>query len=183
MRAISEGLGVNVEWDHPNQYVWIGSKDVPKIEDVIKPVDAKPYLKYYPKDSSIFTIFSPDPELNGKKKTTIRVARESDFPLLIGNGIIVYRIDKSVGTDKKDYIRFSSNSKGTMGNALFLMNSDSSPRLQSPYTKESVLNSVTLEYFPVDYYADKDTTWLKDIEYIGISLTSESLIAVKSDWR
>ncbi|MBJ6363022.1 copper amine oxidase N-terminal domain-containing protein [Paenibacillus sp. GCM10012307] len=178
LRAVSEGLGVDVEWDQLNQYVWIGSKDVPKIEDVITPVDAKPYLKYYPEDAPILTIFGA----GGKKKTTMRLVNTDDFPLVMGNNIIVYRLDKSSGSDGKDFIRFSSSTKGNMGNGLLLMQSNSF-RFQRPYTTEFGTKIPTLDYIPIDYYGDKETTWLKNIDYIGINLGSDSLIAIKNEWR
>jgi|GEM_PF-423249 len=181
LRAVSEGLGVKVEWDHANQYVWIGSQEVPRLEDVIDPVDVKPYAKYYPADDLVWTIDSPNPKLNGKKKTTIRLVETSDFPLLIGNGRIVYRLDKSTGSDQKDYVRFSSNYRGSMSNALFLLRTDKF-RFQGAYTRENT-KTATLEYIPIDYYDDIETTWLKEIEYIGLNLTSDSLIAMKNEWR
>ncbi|WP_270166160.1 copper amine oxidase N-terminal domain-containing protein [Paenibacillus sp. SYP-B4298] len=180
LRAVSEGLGVNVEWDQPNQYVWIGSKDVPKIEDVIKPVDAKSYMKYYPKDDPVLTIYEVNSERFGEQKNTVRFIKTTDFPLDIG-GRLVYRIDKSKGSDEKDFIRYSSNSKGEIPSGLFMPYSGKFKFLPS-YTRE-VLPQATLEYVPVDYYDDDVVTKLKDINYIGINLGTDSLLLMKNEWR
>ncbi len=180
LRAVSEGLGVNVEWDQPNQYVWIGSKDVPKIEDIIKPVDAKPYLKYYPEGFSKLTIFSSDPELNGKKRTTVRFIKTTDLPLYI-DGAVVYRIDKSKGSDGKDFIRLSNNNRGPMTSGMFIPYNEQFKFIRA-YTKET-LTQATLEYVPVDYYDDDVITELKDINYIGINLGTDSLLLMKNEWR
>ncbi|MBJ6360490.1 copper amine oxidase N-terminal domain-containing protein [Paenibacillus sp. GCM10012307] len=183
LRAISEGLAVNVQWDQTNNYVWIGKTDVPHVDDLIKETDAKPYMKYYPKDDTILTIFSSDPNFNGKKQTTIRLVKSDDFPLVMGNGRIIFRLDKSLAPDGGEYVRFSSNYRGSMNNSLFLLQSGVEMKLHGPRWDDESDKTVTLEYIPMIKRFSQEKTKMKDIEYFGFNLSGHSLYAMKNEWR
>ena len=117
LRVISEGLGVPVEWDSVSQFVWIGNKDIPKLEDAVKAVDIKPYLPLFKGKQGELIIddgFSP-------RQTSVRIIKEQDFPLSI-YGDIYYRMDFPHYKDGSEYIRAVTNDKGVMGPVLFTSN-------------------------------------------------------------
>ena len=184
LRVISEGLGVPVEWDSVSQFVWIGNKDIPKLEDAVKAVDIKPYLPLYKGKQGELVIndgFSP-------KKTTVRIIKEQDFPLIIA-GDIYYRIDLAHYKDGAEFIRAVTNDKGVMGYSFYLLQPGQSAKLRDEISgvRES-LGDFRIHYNRVvssgDSYTlgikDYEELKIKDLKYIGIYAHSDSAILVEN---
>ncbi|WP_219838461.1 copper amine oxidase N-terminal domain-containing protein [Paenibacillus sp. R14(2021)] len=188
LRVVSEGLGVSVEWDAVNQFVWIGNKDVPKLEDAIKPVDIKPYAHFYAKDP----YFLKDLLNEGKPFTKARIITQQDFPLII-SGDIYYRMDLARDPKGKTYTRASTTDKGVMGRTfLFLQTGERVKfRSETPYYRESIGTDIRIHYNPVvskdDFSRLKIKTYeslsIKSIEYIDIRADSDSKILFENLWR
>ncbi|REE86237.1 copper amine oxidase-like protein [Paenibacillus taihuensis] len=181
LRVISEGLGVAVKWDSVSQFVWIGNKDVPKLEDAVKAVDIKPYLKYFSGKQGKMIVsdgFSPT-------KTKARIIKETDFPLII-SGDIYYRLDLAY-FDGKEVTRAVTNDKGVMGTSFYVLEKGKSARFRSEFSgiRESI-GDYRIHYNRVASSIDENDFGMKNYEsfrikqadYIGIFAPSDSVILV-----
>ncbi|MFC3345755.1 stalk domain-containing protein [Paenibacillus abyssi] len=118
MRFVSEALGEEVVWDHVNRYVWIGHKNVPKLEDAVEAVEIKPFLKYFKGTDSELVLFNRTTQ---KQHTKVCVIKEMDFPVSI-DGEIYYRMDLATTATGYVYTRASTNDNtGTMGTSTYLL--------------------------------------------------------------
>ncbi|PWW01228.1 copper amine oxidase-like protein [Paenibacillus cellulosilyticus] len=172
LRFVSEAFGESVEWDSVNQFVWIGKKDIPKLEDVAKLVDIKPFLPYYKGVESLL-----DPYWTGTQATKAYVLEEKDFPFLL-EGSNYYRWDliKSVGGST--YIRSSTTQTGSMGTGLFFLSKEKRYRDRGELAgiRESI-DGYRIHYYSESDITDKDnfgdTNYmnfkLSQVDYIGIS--------------
>ncbi|MWC30698.1 copper amine oxidase N-terminal domain-containing protein [Paenibacillus sp. MMS18-CY102] len=171
LRFVSEALGVAVEWDNVNQFVWIGSKDIPKLEDVAKLVDIKPFLPYYKGVENLLDIYH-----TGTKATQAYVLEEKDFPFLL-NSSYYYRWDLIKSEGGSTYIRSSTTQTGSMGTGLFFLSNDKKYRDRSELAglRESI-GSYRIHYYKEASISDKnnfgDTNYmnfrLSSVEYVGI---------------
>ncbi|MCF2945910.1 copper amine oxidase N-terminal domain-containing protein [Paenibacillus tarimensis] len=184
LRFISEGLGVKVEWDSLNQFVWIGSKDVPKIGDVVKAQDIKPFLKYYEGKQAKSAI--EDSKL--KPHTKVNVLTEKDFPVVI-NGNIFYRVDKGTTPEGEELVRIASTKVSKMGMNIYFLQSGEETKLR-PETQSGrdTFGDTRIQYnrvvHPNDLYLlniqDYENLKLKDIEYIGFQEYNDAAILIKN---
>ncbi|GIQ62246.1 hypothetical protein PACILC2_08140 [Paenibacillus cisolokensis] len=122
LRVISEGLGVPVEWDAVNRYVWIGSKDIPKVEDIVEAVDIKPYKHYF--KGKLGESVLENSKNNFKPHTKVRILKEQDFPVIISDDIY-YRMDIAKDKDGNEFIRTSSTQKDLWGYRITCYKQDS----------------------------------------------------------
>jgi hypothetical protein len=184
LRVISEGLGVPVEWDSVSQFVWIGNKDIPKLEDAVKAVDIKPYLPLFKGKQGQLIIddgFSP-------RQTSVRIIKEQDFPLSI-YGDIYYRMDLSHYKDGSEFIRAVTNDKGVMGTLFYLLQTGQSAKLRDEISgvRESI-GDFRIHYNRVVSSGDAFTLGIKDyknlkakdLKYIGIFAPSDAAILVEN---
>jgi Copper amine oxidase N-terminal domain. len=186
LRVISEGLGVPVEWDAVNRYVWIGSKDIPKVEDIVEAVDIKPYKHYFKGKlgeavmENILDSFKPH--------TKVRVLQENDFPIII-SGVTYYRMDIAHDKDGNEYIRTPSTDKGVMGVSYFFLQKGQPTKLRQELSgSRERFGDIRVHYNRVvsgnDEFVlgikDYDKLKLKDIEYIGLRITSDAVILVQN---
>ncbi|MBM7566729.1 copper amine oxidase N-terminal domain-containing protein [Paenibacillus sacheonensis] len=189
LRVVSEGLGVAVEWDAVNQFVWIGNKDVPKLEDAIKPEDIKPYAHYYAKDPYFLKNFLSEGD---KPFTTARVVTQQDFPLII-SGDIYYRMDLARDPKGRTYTRASTTDKGVMGRTFLFLQTGEHVKVRGEvnYYRENIGKELRIHYNDV---VSKDDFWnlgikdyeklsMRSIEYIDIYADSDAKILFKNPWR
>ncbi|PZD95700.1 hypothetical protein DNH61_14400 [Paenibacillus sambharensis] len=185
LRFISEGLGVKVEWDSLNQFVWIGRKDVPKIGDVVKAQDIKPFLKYFKGKQGELAIL--DTYLDPYEKVTI--LKERDFPIII-NEITFYRMDKAIHPTKgEEFVRISTSRNGLMGMPIYLLQLKEVTKIRSEYRVAREDNKgVRVEYSGIisnlDYHLQGIKNYedlrLKEIEYVGFQEDSETAVLVEN---
>ncbi len=177
LRFISEALGEAVEWDTANQYVWIGSKDVPHISEVVKAEDVKKYEKYYggPAKKTLLTA------VDWKPITEVLVVKSSDFPVKIGDSTY-YRMDKAYDTVGNEYIRTTSSENFVMGRALYILrNGKTTYKRQAEPSIREENNGVYVQYQPVvdvadyDLYRDKNykNMKLQDVDFIAMYTTEK----------
>ncbi|MBD3921392.1 copper amine oxidase N-terminal domain-containing protein [Paenibacillus sp. PR3] len=172
LRFVSEAFGESVEWDSMNQFVWIGSKDIPKFEDVAKLVDIKPFLPYYKGSEGML-----DPYWTGTKATKAYVLEYKDFPFQL-NSSYYYRWDLIKSEGGSTYIRSSTTQKGSMGTGLFFLSNDKKYRNRGELTgvRESI-GEYRIHYYKEASISDQDdfgdTNYmnfkLNNADYIGIS--------------
>ncbi len=165
LRFISEALGEKVEWDSLNQYVWIGNKNVPKIEDVLKADKLSNYAKYLSgslNDDVTETV-------TGVKYSQIRIAKSSDFPLKIGD-YIYYRIDKALDIKGNEYTRLVCTVSGSgLGDPLYLLRDKLPIRKRHELTSiRETQNGMMVQYHQIVDVADRDLYGAKDYDKLKI---------------
>jgi len=191
-RFVSEQLGETVEWDSLSRYVWIGHKNVPALEEMTEKVKIDPYLKYFTGKSAegvlkIWDYNSPD---FGKHHKTVRFVKETDWPLTIGNTTFS-RIDR-VEINGKEYFRIVSTVKGTLGVPLYMLQSGQPLKMRPENNSmreyagdwrafyNPVINASDEIYLGIkDYKKFK----LKDVEYIGLQIGSDSVILMENYFK
>ncbi|MEK4439039.1 copper amine oxidase N-terminal domain-containing protein [Paenibacillus sp. FSL K6-2862] len=106
LRLVSEGLGQKVEWDKIGRWVWIGNKEFRSTDD--KEFKVKPLsdFKAYGKSNYVFNNIK-DEKFNG-----IKVIKESDLPLRLANGQVIYSLEL-VQRTAGNYIQIRSSQRGT----------------------------------------------------------------------
>lgn len=135
LRFVSENLGETVEWDAVANWVWIGSKEIPNLEDVA--VKHEDFDKFKKLIDPISSIYSDD-----------EVAYEFDYnqlPLKIGSQILydVWKVERN--GDKGLQARFSSSS----GNFILLSEKKPGARIRYPdrlFRFKNSDNSITSTY-------------------------------------
>lgn len=161
LRFVSENLGESVSWDQVANWVWIGSKEIPNIEDIeVTTTSLDSYNKWLSKGT-----------LDGKKG--VRIFTINDLPLKIGN-IIVYDVWKVMqGSNTGVRVRYSTGDQ-----AIYYLTGNSYRKYRHDVEGLKVNNSdgtITRTYKTVsvsDYDIDNDVNYknlkLSDIKYIGI---------------
>jgi len=85
LRFVSEALEQKVEWDKVGRWVWIGEKNVPRLEDAgLKVVDINEVKSMIGKQTHIINV-------GGKQATEATIFSITDLPLVIG-GTTIYDI-------------------------------------------------------------------------------------------
>ncbi|MCM3130498.1 copper amine oxidase N-terminal domain-containing protein (plasmid) [Paenibacillus urinalis] len=87
IRLVSEGLGQKVEWDKISRWVWIGEKDFRSTDDKEFKLTKLSEFKAYTKTKSAFT------NLNDKAYSGVKIIKESDLPIQLGNSQVVYSLN------------------------------------------------------------------------------------------
>jgi hypothetical protein len=186
LRFISEALGESVEWDELNQFVWIGSKDVPDVTEAVKASDIKPYLKYYNGTAGEFII----QDENGNPFTTARVIGKQDLPLKIGR-YTYFRMDRVLDTKGVEHIRLVSTEKNGLARPLSLLRKGKPTRDRGDIDEfREEKNGVLVQYYDVInildklVYGDKDyeKVRLKNVNYLGIYTDLDEAILFKMDF-
>ncbi|WP_180968537.1 copper amine oxidase N-terminal domain-containing protein [Paenibacillus pasadenensis] len=182
IRVISESFGEAVEWDSINQFVWIGSKDVPKAEDVLKPVPIKNrFDSYYKGREHLLVSFD-----NYEKVTLTEalVIKNENLPLQIGN-ITMYRINNTTNSKGEEYIQTISNDRSSLGLTLMLLSSDYKARLRGsvdPFSR--LVGQYKMQYYQISVRTDSitlnDKTWdklkLEDINFLELRIDFKYMI-------
>jgi hypothetical protein len=189
LRFVSEALGQTVEWDSVARFVWIGHKNVPTLEEVTEKQDLEPYLHYFTGryEDSVLTIWDYRHPDTGKRHKTVRIIKETDWPLVIA-GTTILRIDRVV-IHGYEYFRTVSNKKGLLGTSFYLLQTGQPIKLRGEdvHMREvpgefrvfynSVIHTADEEFYGIKDYRNLK---LKDAEYIGIKTRSDSVILMEN---
>lgn len=185
LRAVSEGLGTAVEWDGVNKFVWIGSKEVPALEDVIKAVDIDPYLHYYKGEESLITLLD-------KRYTKAFIIDDKDLPIKIRN-VNYFRLDLAYDQFGEKYLRASTTLTGPMGMIFYLLTKSDTARFrgESSFLRETLDNKVRIRYsLIVDARYDKNSGHplpnglnFDKVDFIGMRNDTDGAILFKNKWR
>lgn len=106
LRLVSEGLGQKVEWDKIGRWVWIGNKDFRNTDDKQFKLTSMSNFKAYAQSEEYFK------NMKDEKYTGIKVIKESDLPIKLGDGQIVYDINKVKDSILGDGVEIRSSQRG-----------------------------------------------------------------------
>ncbi len=186
LRFVSQALGETVKWDGVNQYIWIGSTEVPKLEDVAKPVSIEPYLDLFKKGEYVL-------KFGNITYSQVRILNKNDFPIQFENEII-YRIDYAQSADGMEYLRSISDSKSITGLTYYLLQKGQPLRYRGEinFFRERVKqdNDLRIKYHRIisgndgDFLDDKNylNLRLKNIDYVGLDVDSDAAVFIKNDF-
>lgn len=189
LRFVSEALGEPVKWDSVNQYIWIGSTEVPKLEDVAKAVSIEPYFGMFGERGKKLVLDYAD-----KTRTQVRLLSGKDFPVKFENEII-YRIDYAKTADGVEYLRSISNSKSQFGTNYYLLQKGQPlkyrPEISRLRERASQDSDLRIKYHQIIARLDEDLLGIKkymdlkleDVEYIGLAVDSDTAVIIRNDWR
>ncbi|RXZ81502.1 copper amine oxidase N-terminal domain-containing protein [Paenibacillaceae bacterium] len=188
LRAVSEGLGVKVEWDKVTQFVWIGKKEVPELKDLIKPVKSEPYKKYF-KGRKFFYKHRVDGV--SSPATQAYVIDANDLPVAI-NGEHFYRYDLASYKDGTKFIQATTTDKGSMATQIYYLNYASKLRYRATTTSyQENIGDFRIHYYPVvdstdeTAFGDKNYTKYKVeiADYVGIAAGYPGLVLIKNPFK
>ncbi|MCP1187259.1 stalk domain-containing protein [Paenibacillus sp. 1781tsa1] len=106
LRLVSEGLGQKVEWDKIGRWVWIGNKDFRSTDDKEFKQKQLSDFKTYAKSDYVFKT------IKSQNYSGIKVINESDLPIKLQNGQVIYSINL-VKKDGDNFIAIRSSQRGT----------------------------------------------------------------------
>lgn len=106
LRFVSENLGETVNWDQVGSWVWIGSKAIPNTDDEQYKLTPLSEFKEYTQSIDLFK------NTKGEKYSHIKIIKESDLPIRLGDDQILYSIDM-VKSKGDDLVQIRSSARGT----------------------------------------------------------------------
>ncbi|SDF07812.1 Copper amine oxidase N-terminal domain-containing protein [Fontibacillus panacisegetis] len=121
LRFVSENLGEKVTWDQVGNWVWIGSQEVPDIEEVTELQDLTPYEEYFEGKDNFIAPYGEE-----KKRTKARMVSYEDMPVVIGDKTLLDMWLVREGIEEIMYIRFKGPKRLTM--YLLIGDGDIRPR-------------------------------------------------------
>ncbi|MDP4097066.1 copper amine oxidase N-terminal domain-containing protein [Paenibacillus sp. P96] len=187
LRLVSEGLGQPVEWDKLSRWVWIGSKDVPTLEESgLKPVSLDPYRKWFTDKPYLLE------NMEEKPYEKAIVFKQSDLPATFVRD--VYSIE--LYTDPKTtntYLKVRAKTTSGAGN-LYYLTKKKDIRYRNPMDSMTVNNGDGTKYcfYQIRSSADKilhgivdqKNLTIQDIEYIGFDGASTDYIPLMTNpWK
>ncbi|UVI28663.1 copper amine oxidase N-terminal domain-containing protein [Paenibacillus spongiae] len=181
------GLGVPVEWDAITRFVWVGSKEVPLLEDVApKAVSIDQYKKLFKGNEILLNV-------DGKSnRDTVTLIDDSIFPFKTSDLKTFYRYDLAYDILGQQYIKATTTDKGITETKMFFMTSEKLLYRQAVVElRENATKDVRIHYFPIvsitdlNYYDDKNykNFKLKNIQTIYIHTSYPSILVYKPSWR
>ncbi|WP_090641423.1 copper amine oxidase N-terminal domain-containing protein [Paenibacillus sp. UNC496MF] len=183
LRVISEGLNVAVEWDGILKFVWVGSKEVPELNDIVKPTAFKPYMDYYKG--------GPTGIMDGGygTYTNATVVELKDFPYKSGP-IIYYRFDLAYDQNNNVYMQSTENTISSINPRYYLLSKGSVPVYSNPlyYLRQIPKKGIHIYYNDTRNLGGKYSSFRK-IEYIDAGHTiplgdkKSSAVLIKNPWR
>ncbi|MCK8489200.1 copper amine oxidase N-terminal domain-containing protein [Paenibacillus sp. MBLB2552] len=186
LRFVSQALGETVKWDGVNQYIWIGSTEVPKLEDVAKPVSIEPYLDLFKKGEYVL-------KFGNITYSQVRILNKDDFPIQFENEII-YRIDYAQSADGMEYLRSISDSKSITGLTYYLLQKGQPLRYRGEVNvfRERVKqdSDLRIKYHRIIARKDEDilgdrnykSVKFKDLDFVGLDVDSDAAVFIKNDF-
>ncbi|MGP3788562.1 stalk domain-containing protein [Paenibacillus sp. 1A_MP2] len=106
LRLVSEGLGQKVEWDKIGRWVWIGNKEFRSTDDKVFKLTKLSDFKAYTQSEEFFK------NIKLEKYKNIKIIKESDLPIKLGDGQIVYEINKTKDSILGDGVQIRSSQRG-----------------------------------------------------------------------
>lgn len=149
LRLVSEGLGQKVEWDKIGRWVWIGNKDFRSTDDKQFKLTKLSDFKAYTKSDVMFK------NINDEKYSGVKIIKESDLPIQLGNSQVVYSMEviKSAITGD-DEVQIRSNHRGNPI-AFLIKNNHAKSRGVIDVAFIDNGDKTGLNYYPVVSQSDK----------------------------
>ncbi|QJC52480.1 hypothetical protein HGI30_13525 [Paenibacillus albicereus] len=187
IRAISESFGEAVEWDSTNQFVWIGNKDVPKMESLSTPIKGKDFSAYIEKSAYLFM----NPFKEGEYVDIYKLSKK-DLPVNVG-GTIYFRMEKTVSTKGEKFLAVYSTYRGNFPMIFSFLDSGKKGRSRGEVKAMRTLGDKSVvAYFPELASADKlnvgDYSWndfsVKNPEYVFFQMSmNTSAFVIANPWK
>jgi len=177
LRFISEALGERVEWDKVTRFVWIGSKDIPELSDIVQPKDFKQYEPYFNGDEGLMKICY---KVCAKATQAYEVSAD-DLPFTV-RGEAYYRFDLSFD-DRGTWIRATTTDKGVMPNGLLYLNPKQEARLVSgSYHSEENVSDFRFMYYNVSMKGNPKTEkyTIDQADYLALVTDYQGYIFIKN---
>ncbi|MFC4304587.1 copper amine oxidase N-terminal domain-containing protein [Cohnella boryungensis] len=180
LRFISEALGEKVEWDKVTKFVWIGSKEIPELMDILELKDIKPYEHYFKGQEFLMDLCYE----GCKPATKAYVVSYDDLPFKV-RGEAYYRLDMA-NKEGRVLIRATTTDKGVMGTGFALLNPKSKARYMpaSNIAKEND-GDFRFHYYLVSHPLDvesKDYT-IDEADYLAIRADYPGYILIKNPFN
>lgn len=188
LRLVSEGLGQTVNWDQIGKWVWIGSKEVPTIDELnLKTQSIEPYRTYFSSMKNNFYFMKS----HGKTPYTGVVnVKFNDLPAVTIDDVSIYNMEPYI-EDGVEYLKVRST--GSANNILFLTNKGDA-RYRMPRKEMTKKNADGTEYNFYDIYTradldlsgiiDQNHLSMKDIKYINLlDASNTNLVLITNPWR
>lgn len=106
LRLVSEGLGQKVEWDKIGRWVWIGNKDFRSTDDKQFKLTKLSDFKAYSQSVDFFK------NMKDEIYPGVKIIKDSDLPIKLGDGQIVYDINKTKDSILGDGVQIRSSQRG-----------------------------------------------------------------------
>ncbi|WP_458120242.1 stalk domain-containing protein [Paenibacillus sp. Z6-24] len=182
LRLVSEGLGQKVEWDSISRWVWIGSKEVPGVDQLnVKTQSLESYKNFFNKSKFLLK------NIYGTPYENVLLLNESQLPVKLLSSIYDIEPYSSHGVD---YLRVRST--GIAPDLFYITNKgDVRFRAERSNLAETNKDNTKYHYYQLVSYADKDLDGIvdakpltiKDVKYIGFNLVSEkSMVLMPNPW-
>ncbi|MFD1886669.1 copper amine oxidase N-terminal domain-containing protein [Paenibacillus wenxiniae] len=186
LRLVSEGLGQSVDWDQVGKWVWIGSKDVPKLEELnLKKQPVSTITKYFDqrKDSYYLNNLYEEPYKN------VIILKQSDLPIKFDDGTLF-----DVQQVKVDGISAIRNRSDLRNFHIGYLTKKEDYRNRSAISQLQTKNAdgTRFNYFKIDSWYDSDRLGIvdatplspKDFNFILIKYSNmDSMILLESPWK
>lgn len=184
LRVISEGLGLPIEWDSINQFVWIGDKEVPKLEDIAKKKSIEDAKKYFINVEDLLETYQ------GKDRLIWEVSQR-DLPFIYG-GVAYYRFDLAKSNLNNQFVRTISDYSATSFN-LLLFNTALKPvrpRIEATPLRKKLNKDINALFYAVVSTRSDEANGIKDniaynlskVDYFYFS-DNDSSVFFKNNWR
>lgn len=187
LRLVSEGLGQTVNWDQIGKWVWIGSQEVPAIDDLnLKTQSIQPFKSYFSSMKNDFYFLRDSAD---KLYTTAIDIKTPDFPTKTDQNVSIYSIEP-YNNNGVEYLKVRAD-KGTQAILLLTNKGDARFRMIRESKTQKNGDKTQYNYYEVYSRADKDLQGivdkqplsLKDVKYIAFTNTSKNnLVVMKNTW-
>ncbi|MCK6077079.1 copper amine oxidase N-terminal domain-containing protein [Paenibacillus silvae] len=175
LRLVSEGLGEKVEWDKIGRWVWIGNKNFRSTDDKEFKLTKLSDFKAYTESERQFLI------TKGTKVTTIKLIKQSDLPLQLGDGQVIYSLEvtKSKG---QNFLEIRSSQRGNPI-AFLIKNSFARGRQSSDTLFENNGDKTGMNRYPVQSGVDvfQNEEFIENYDYTKFKIEEADYILLKDD--
>ncbi|MEN1990250.1 copper amine oxidase N-terminal domain-containing protein [Paenibacillus hubeiensis] len=175
LRLVSEGLGQKVEWDKIDRWVWIGNKDFRSTDDKAFKLTKLSDFKAYTQTVTQFN--NP----TGEKFSAVKIIKQSDLPLQLGDGQILYSLN--VGESKGQAVLEIRSSERGNPIAFLVKNSFARGRQASDILFENNGDKTGMNRYPVQSGVDvfQNGDFVDNYDYTKFQIKQADYILLKDD--
>ncbi|WP_145153931.1 copper amine oxidase N-terminal domain-containing protein [Paenibacillus xylanexedens] len=175
LRLVGEGLGQKVEWDKIGRWVWIGNKDFRSTDDKEFKLTKLNDFKAYTQTKTQFN------NSKGENFSAIKLIKQSDLPLKLGDGQILYGLDvnKSKG---QAVLEIRSSERGNPI-AFLVKNGFARGRQSSDILFENNGDKTGINRYPVQSGVDvfQNGDFVESYDYTKFQIKEADYILLKDD--
>ncbi len=185
LRLVSEGLGQSVDWDQVGKWVWIGSKDVPTLDELnLKKNPMSMVTKYFNqrKDDYFLDNLLGDPYKN------VVILKQSDLPVKLVDGTLfdVQRVEVDGVPTIRNRSDESNFHMGYLTKKQDYRNRSAIDQLKTKNADGTRFNYFKIESWYDSYLGIVDQQPLapKDFDYFLIQYANnDSMVLLENPWK